>query len=105
MLLLISYKLPTACVHPQANLHRADRTPPVKVLALQGDYHSHDSDVFPMLEDYCKVQHNSCMSCRHAPSGRQPYLRVTGGSPIAPPCGLAPISLDRSGTESVLRWA
>ena len=39
----------------QANLHRADRTPPVKVLALQGDYHSHDSDVFPMLEAYCKV--------------------------------------------------
>jgi hypothetical protein len=37
-----------------ANLHRADRTPPVKVLALQGDYHSHDSDIFPMLEDYCK---------------------------------------------------
>jgi hypothetical protein len=37
-----------------ANFHRADRSPPVRVLALQGDYHSRDSDIFPMLEEYCE---------------------------------------------------
>jgi hypothetical protein len=56
-------------VQPQANIHRADRTPPVKVLALQGDYHSHDSDVFPMLEAYCKVIHTTCINCQHALGG------------------------------------
>jgi len=37
-----------------ASFHRPDRTAPVKVIALQGDYHSKDSDVFPMLEQYCE---------------------------------------------------
>lgn len=46
----------------QASFHRPDRTAPVKVIALQGDYHSKDSDVFPMLEQYCEVciLHRSC---------------------------------------------
>ena len=87
-LLLMSYEMPTAHVHPQANLHRADRTPTVKVLALQGDYHSHDSDIFPMLEAYCKVMHTTCVSCRHAPSGRWPCSHVNDGWPIAPLCGM-----------------
>ncbi len=40
----------------QANFHRADRSAPVRVLALQGDYHSRDSDIFPMLEEYSEVR-------------------------------------------------
>lgn len=32
----------------------------MKVLSLQGDYHSHDSDIFPMLEEYCKVRCRAC---------------------------------------------
>lgn len=47
----------------QANFHRADRTAPVKVLSLQGDYHSHDSDIFPMLEDYCEVRWCAVTGC------------------------------------------
>lgn len=47
----------------QANFHRADRTPPVKVLALQGDYHSRDSDIFPMLEAYCQVSECLSVTC------------------------------------------
>ena len=38
----------------QAKIHRPDRSAPVKVLALQGDYHKNKkSEIFPFLQSYC----------------------------------------------------
>ena len=39
----------------QAGIHRPDRSPPVRVLALQGDYFRDGrSEIFPFLEDYSR---------------------------------------------------
>lgn len=36
-------------------MHRPDRSGPVKVIALQGDYHQNEkSDIYPFLQSYCK---------------------------------------------------
>ncbi len=46
----------------------------MKVVALQGDYHSTDCDVFPMLEQYCMVR---------APGLRPPCLGCVRGLHVA----------------------
>ncbi len=39
----------------QAGIHRPDRSPPVRILALQGDYFRDGrSEIFPFLEDYSR---------------------------------------------------
>lgn len=52
-----------------ANLHRPDRTPAVKVVALQGNHRTKHSDIYPKLAKYCKNHRLTLRSGDHTGHG------------------------------------